>query len=63
MALSNFVGSVADKIDIYLAFHSYGHYILYPYGHTIEPAANVEDLVGEYSINIRRITDPSCLID
>ncbi|XP_037038854.1 zinc carboxypeptidase-like [Bradysia coprophila] len=44
VALSNFVESVADEIDIYLAFHSYGHYILYPYGHTIEPAANVEQL-------------------
>ncbi|KAJ6648918.1 Zinc carboxypeptidase, partial [Pseudolycoriella hygida] len=44
VALSNFVGALAQEIDIYLAFHSYGHYILYPYGHTIEPADNVEDL-------------------
>lgn len=47
VALSNFIGSLGHEIDIYLAFHSYGHYILYPYGHTIEPADNVEHLVSE----------------
>lgn len=45
IALSNFIGSLGHAVDIYLAFHSYGHYILYPYGHTIEPADNVEQLV------------------
>lgn len=47
VALSNFIGSLGHKINIYLAFHSYGHYILYPYGHTIEPADNVVNLVCE----------------
>lgn len=44
-ALSDFIGALDHEIDIYLAFHSYGHYILFPYGHTIEPAENVDDLV------------------
>lgn len=56
VALSNFVGSVADEVDIYLAFHSYGHYILYPYGHTIEPAANVELLVSERFLSLISLT-------
>lgn len=47
VALSNFIGSLGREIDIYLAFHSYGHYILYPFGHTIEPAENVEHLVSK----------------
>lgn len=44
-ALSDFIGSLEQNINIFLAFHSYGHYILYPYGHTIEPVENVENLV------------------
>lgn len=44
-ALSDFIGSLDHGINIFLAFHSYGHYILYPYGHTIESAENVENLV------------------
>jgi len=44
-ALSDFIGSLDHPINIFLAFHSYGHYVLYPYGHTVDPADNVEDLM------------------
>lgn len=38
------VGIAEEQIDLYLAIHSYGQYILYPWGHTQDPADNVEDL-------------------
>lgn len=49
-ALRKYVTSIKDKIKIYLSFHSYGQYLLSPYGHTKdEVAPNSADLlaVGE----------------
>lgn len=34
VALANFIRQHSSKIKIYLSFHSYGQYILFPYGHT-----------------------------
>lgn len=33
-ALSDFLQPIGRQINIYLSFHSYGQYILFPYGHT-----------------------------
>lgn len=33
-ALAEYVRSIKDKIGVYLAYHSYGQYILSPYGHS-----------------------------
>lgn len=33
-AINNYIGQVAYHTDVYLSFHSYGHYLLFPYGHS-----------------------------
>lgn len=33
VALDAFITSIASDLKIYLAFHSYGQLILFPYGH------------------------------
>ncbi|XP_068143617.1 zinc carboxypeptidase-like [Drosophila tropicalis] len=44
-ALSEFVANIKDDLRIYLAFHSYSQFLLYPYGHTEEVSPpNKEDL-------------------
>ncbi|XP_037926695.1 zinc carboxypeptidase-like [Hermetia illucens] len=45
LALANFYRSISRKVTLYLAFHSYGQYILFPYGHTNKEAPkNLRDL-------------------
>ncbi|XP_065358302.1 zinc carboxypeptidase-like [Calliphora vicina] len=45
-ALAKFVTSIKDKINIYLSFHSYGQYLLSPYGHTAEEfPENYDDIL------------------
>ncbi|CRL07711.1 CLUMA_CG020665, isoform A [Clunio marinus] len=41
-AVENYFSQVHDQFDIYLAFHSYAHVLLYPFGNTLEPVPNVE---------------------
>lgn len=36
LALENYLTPIAGRIDAYLAFHSYGHQMLHPYGHKRE---------------------------
>uniref|UniRef100_A0A1L8EGB4 Zinc carboxypeptidase A 1 n=2 Tax=Haematobia irritans TaxID=7368 RepID=A0A1L8EGB4_HAEIR len=46
-ALSEFVASIKDKINVYISFHSYGQYLLSPYGHTKEEfPENYDDLLA-----------------
>lgn len=35
-ALADYLTSIRDKFDVYLSFHSYGQWLLSPYGHTAE---------------------------
>lgn len=44
--LSDYVNSIADSIKIFLSFHSYGQYLLFPFGHTNDPSANYDVLVS-----------------
>ncbi|XP_055837041.1 zinc carboxypeptidase-like [Episyrphus balteatus] len=45
-ALADFVTNIQDKINIYLSFHSYGQYLLCPYGHSAtELPTNYADLL------------------
>lgn len=49
-ALAAYVTSIKDKISIYLSFHSYGQWLLSPYGHSVEEFPdNYDDLltIGE----------------
>ena len=41
--LANVLESIDNKA-LYVTFHSYGQYILYPYGHTYDLPENWEDL-------------------
>jgi len=43
-AVKNFVMSKRDRIDAYLAFHSFGNKILYPWGYTSEKARDWREL-------------------
>jgi len=43
-AVRDFVMSKRDRLDAYLAFHSFGNKILYPWGHTDEKVRDWRDL-------------------
>ncbi|XP_017115493.1 zinc carboxypeptidase-like [Drosophila elegans] len=46
-AMADFVGSIKDKINVLLAFHSYSQLLLSPYGHTNEEfPPNYDDLMA-----------------
>ncbi|GJQ71038.1 hypothetical protein Trydic_g948 [Trypoxylus dichotomus] len=38
------VAIAEENIDLYLAIHSYGRWIIYPWGYTLEPPENVDEL-------------------
>lgn len=42
-SLSAYITDMADKIDLYLSFHSSGQILLLPFGNTTEPLANYYD--------------------
>ncbi|XP_026742944.1 zinc carboxypeptidase-like [Trichoplusia ni] len=41
--LSTYIMNMADKIDLYLSFHSSGQILLLPFGNTTEPLSNYDD--------------------
>ena len=43
-AVRDFVMSKRHRLQAYLAFHSFGNKILYPWGYTNKPTEDVEDL-------------------
>ncbi|XP_017853984.2 zinc carboxypeptidase [Drosophila busckii] len=43
-ALSDYVTSIKDKFNVYLSFHSYGQWLLTPYGHTMVLPPNYDHL-------------------
>lgn len=42
-AFKNYVEGIKDQAKLYLAFHSYGQYVLVPYGHTSVRPFNYEN--------------------
>lgn len=44
--MADFVGAHAAEVRIYLALHSYGRLVVYPYGHTRDAAPNLAQLVS-----------------
>lgn len=42
-ALANFTRTI--DIKMYISFHAYGQYLMYPYGHTSNSGPNAHDLV------------------
>ncbi|XP_039951033.1 zinc carboxypeptidase-like [Bactrocera tryoni] len=45
-AIADYITSIKERINIYLAFHSYSQVLLSPYGHTTEQADNHDDLMA-----------------
>ncbi|XP_064553694.1 zinc carboxypeptidase A 1-like [Drosophila montana] len=43
LSLSNYIASLKGKIQLYVSFHAYSQYLLYPYGHTNSLPENVKD--------------------
>lgn len=43
-SIADFYKTIAGDVGLFLSFHSYGQYVLYPYGHTSTPAPNDADL-------------------
>ncbi|KAK7862003.1 hypothetical protein R5R35_013543 [Gryllus longicercus] len=44
--LEAFLKSIGSDVDLYLTFHSYGQYILHPWGYTLTPADDAEQLTS-----------------
>ncbi|GLH14706.1 Zinc carboxypeptidase A 1 [Gryllus bimaculatus] len=45
-ALQSFLRNIGSQLDLYLTFHSYGQYILHPWGYTVTPAEDAEQLTA-----------------
>ncbi|XP_011705381.1 PREDICTED: zinc carboxypeptidase-like, partial [Wasmannia auropunctata] len=52
-SMSEYIGTIANKIYAYLAFHSYSQLLLLPYGHTKDHLDNYDDL---YDIGMKSMT-------
>lgn len=48
-SLSTYIASIADKIDLYIATHSFGHLLLLPFGNSTQPYGNYHDAVSARS--------------
>ncbi|XP_011188810.1 zinc carboxypeptidase A 1 [Zeugodacus cucurbitae] len=55
-SLSNYITSLKDKIQLYLSFHSFSQYLLYPNGHTAELPDNVKHYQQVYSATVKAIS-------
>nr|CAD7596067.1 unnamed protein product [Timema genevievae] len=42
--LSQYITSVAERLDVYISFHSYGQLLMFPYGFTDDPVDNYDVL-------------------
>ncbi|XP_030555210.1 zinc carboxypeptidase A 1 [Drosophila novamexicana] len=51
-SLSNYIASIKDKIQLYVSFHAYSQYLLYPYGHTGDLPDNVKDFQQVFDASI-----------
>ncbi|XP_059619302.1 zinc carboxypeptidase-like [Phlebotomus argentipes] len=53
--VTDYVNSVIENIRVYVSFHSYGQYILSPWGHTTTQAPNHADLMAIMEASRTRI--------
>lgn len=51
-SLANYIKSLEGKIQLYLSFHAYSQYVLYPYGHTNELPDNVSDFKRVFDVTV-----------
>ncbi|XP_017953981.2 zinc carboxypeptidase A 1-like, partial [Drosophila navojoa] len=43
LSLANYISSIKEKIQLYVSFHAFSQYLLYPYGHTKSLPDNAKD--------------------
>ncbi|EDV94101.1 zinc carboxypeptidase A 1 [Drosophila grimshawi] len=55
-SLANYIASLKGKIQLYVSFHSYSQYLLYPYGHTGDLPDNVKDFEQVFDAAISAIS-------
>ncbi|XP_037038856.1 zinc carboxypeptidase-like [Bradysia coprophila] len=57
--LAEYLRGLSSEIKIYLSFHSYGQYLLFPYGHTGEHVENYDDLyeIGNKTVEAIAVRD------
>ncbi|XP_058980952.1 zinc carboxypeptidase A 1-like [Musca domestica] len=55
-SLSEYIKSLEGKISLYISFHSYSQYLLYPYGHTATLPSNHEDFKRVYDASVAAIS-------
>ena len=55
--ISAYIESIKDKLFAYLAFHSYGQQLMYPYGDTKEPMENYRESVRIFFTSITLSND------
>ena len=53
-SLAKFLRSIADKIQLYLDFHSYSQLLVFPYSYTTEHVPNYDELVSKIYIKINK---------
>lgn len=41
--MANYISNIGSKLAVYLSFHSYGQYILLPYGDSATPSENAAE--------------------
>ncbi|XP_039952665.1 zinc carboxypeptidase A 1-like [Bactrocera tryoni] len=56
-SLANYIKSLEGKIQLYVSFHSYSQYVLYPYGHTSELPDNAADYKRVFDVTVDAIKE------
>ncbi|XP_011188813.1 zinc carboxypeptidase A 1 [Zeugodacus cucurbitae] len=54
-SLANYLKTLNGKIQLYISFHSFSQYVLYPYGHTSELPENAADYKRVFDVTVNAI--------
>ncbi|XP_037808951.1 zinc carboxypeptidase A 1 [Lucilia sericata] len=54
-SLADYLKTLEGKISLYISFHAYSQYLLFPYGHTAELPPNYKDLKQVFDVSIAAI--------
>ncbi|KAL5288077.1 hypothetical protein ACFFRR_008745 [Megaselia abdita] len=54
-SLSEYIKSLKGKIELYISFHSFSQYVLYPYGHTKRLPDNFKDYQQIYNASVEAV--------
>lgn len=48
--MADYIAQVASSTKMIISFHSFGQYLMFPYGHTTDPTYNHNILVNHYAM-------------